>query len=165
MRPDQNRADLLLLKELLNGQSGRLFEALRNKRSLCYNTGIQSTAGFGPGMIAAFVLTDPAREEEALSALLNELEAVAHAEAAPSEFERARAKLTGNLLITSQSNAARVHRCARDVMYDRDPNNLPNLLDQIAACTPRTVRDTAELYFSVPQRFEIISGPGENHGE
>ncbi len=159
--PNCDRAELMLLKELLNGQSGRLFEALRNRRSLCYNTGLLSTAGFGPGLVAAYVLTDPATEEKALAALRDELHEVAATEAMAEEFERARAKLTGNLLITSQSNTARVNRCAGGILYGRGPNDLDNLLGQIAACTPRAVRETAARYLSSPDRLEIILGPDE----
>jgi zinc protease len=162
--PDHDRAELMMLKELLNGQSGRLFEALRNRRSLCYNTGIQSTAGFGTGLIAAFVLTDPQSEQDALAALLDELRAVVDSPAQADEFQRARAKLTGNLLISTQANAIRVARCGRDILYGRDHNNLENLLTQIDACTPASVRDCAARYLDLERHIEILLGPRQEPG-
>ena len=56
------------MKEVLNGQSGRLFESLRNRRSLCYNTGTLSTSGFGQGMFVGYVLTAPESAAEARQA-------------------------------------------------------------------------------------------------
>ncbi len=60
----------MLLKEVLNGQSGRLFETLRNRQSLCYNTGVMSTAGFGQGLFMGYVLTAPDTEIQARDALV-----------------------------------------------------------------------------------------------
>ncbi len=162
--PNQDRAELMVLKELLNGQSGRLFEALRNRQSLCYNTGIQSTSGFGTGMIAAYILTDPTSTKMALTSLLAELRRVAEMEVPASEFQRAQAKLTGNILIASQANSSRVARCARDVLYDRGPNNLDSLLAQIKACTPQAVCRTAADYIHPERRIEILLGPGQEAG-
>ena len=48
MDTETDRVPLMLLKEVLNGQSGRLFETLRNRQSLCYNTGTMSTARATP---------------------------------------------------------------------------------------------------------------------
>ncbi len=157
--PDQDRVPLLMLKELLNGQSGRLFEALRNRRSLCYNTGLLSTSGFAPGMIVGYVLTDPVSGEDALAALCDELATMSVADATDEEFARARAKLTGNLLIGNQANGARVGRCARDIMYGRSANDLPRLLEAIAACDVRQVREAAGRYFDVENRYEVVIGP------
>ena len=157
--PDQDRAELMLLKELLNGQSGRLFEALRNQQSLCYSTGLMSTAGYGQGLLAAYVLTDPASETRARGALLGELMGLLETAVPEEEFARARAKLVGNLLIANQANAARVGRCARDVLYSRGPNNLERLLEEINACTPEAVRTTALRYLDEENHFAVLVGP------
>ncbi len=157
--PDTDRAELMLLKELLNDQDGRLFEALRNRRSLCYSTAALSSSGFGPGFFAGFVLTDPERTEEAVAALVAELDRMRGEEADAAEFERARAKLVGSLLISSQSNAARVARCARDVLYGRGPDDLPRLLERIRACTPADVRRVAGTLIDPENRLEVVLGP------
>ena len=157
--PNSNRAALALLQSLLNGQSGRLFEALRNRRSLCYATGLQAARGFAPGMIIAYVLTDPATEEAAAAALIEELERVAAEPAPREEFERARARLVGNLLIARQSNGARVGRCAVDVLYNRPPNNQAHYVHEIGLQTPEDVRATAERYLQGNRRWEVVLGP------
>jgi zinc protease len=156
---NENRVPLMLLLELMNGQSGRLFSALRNQRALCYNSGMTATAGFGQGMLVAFVLTDPAREGEAETALLAELTRIAAQTAPPAEFSRARAKLLGNLLIAHQGNSARVGRCAQDLLYGRSSNDLEPLLAEIGRCEAEEVRAVAARYLDPEHRFQVVLGP------
>lgn len=157
--PNSDRAALALLQTLLNGQSGRLFAELRNRRSLCYASGMMVARGLAPGMLAGYVLTSPEKEAEAADALAREIQAMAAAPAPAEEFERARARLVGTLLISLQSNNARVSRCAADVLYGRAPNNLAYYLDEIRRLTPEAVAATAARYLARDDRHEIIVGP------
>jgi|GEM_PF-559272 len=157
--PDTDRFALMMLKEVLNGQSGRLFESLRNQRSLCYNTGSMSTAGYGQGMFMGYVLTSPERAKEARDALVTELTRVPNALLEAEEFERARAKLVGNLLIASQANSGRVGRASRDMIYGRGPNDLPRLVEGIRTCTAAEVQTVAARYLDPDRYFEVILGP------
>ena len=159
LTPAENRVPLMLLKEVLNGQSGRLFESLRNQRSLCYNTGTLSTAGFGQGMFMGYVMTAPETENEAREALVAELCGMTDKPVPEVEFERARAKLLGNLLISAQSNGSRVGRTLRDRVYGRDPNDLEQLIEAIATCTTAEVRDVAAGTIDPERRFEVTLGP------
>ncbi len=157
--PDEDRAALAMLQALLNGQSGRLFDELRNKRSLCYASGVQAARGFAPGMIVGYVLTDPAHECDAADALAAEMAGTALHDAGAEEFERARARLLGNLLISLQSNNARVGRCGADILYGRAPNNLRYYLKEIRELTPAAVREAAHRYLGRDDRFEVVVGP------
>ncbi len=157
--PNTDRAVLALLQKLLNGQSGRLFEELRNRRSLCYATGLQAARGFAPGLIAAYVMTDPATEDEAADALTTELRALSEAPVPADEFERARAQLVGNMLIARQSNSSRSSRCANDVLYGRPPNNLAHYLKEIRALTPERLRDAATRYLGSEPVLSVRLGP------
>lgn len=155
----EHRVPLMLLKEILNGQAGRLFEQLRNQRSLCYNTGTVSTAGFGQGMFLGYVLTAPESEGEARDVMLEVMAGMAVRMVETDEFEMARAKLLGNLLIGSQSSGARVSRTARDRMFGRNANDLPLLVKQIETCTPEDVLTTAQTLLLPDKRFEVVIGP------
>jgi zinc protease len=159
LHANEDRVPMMLLKEILNGQAGRLFESLRNRRSLCYNTGTLSTAGYGQGMFLAYVLTAPDSEEDARQALLDELAGMTAADAPQEEFERARQKLLGNLLISAQSNSARVVRAGQDIMFGRGPNNLPRLVEAIRQCTPEQVRTLAGQLISPDSRYDVSIGP------
>jgi zinc protease len=156
-----DRVPLILLKEILNGQSGRLFETLRNRQSLCYNTGVMSTAGFGQGLFMGYVLTAPDTAEKARAALVQEVLGLGASPVGEVEFERARAELLGHMLISSQSNASRVSRAARDRIYGRGPDNLSELIEQVMACTAAEVQDVAGRMFSADDRYEVQLGPAK----
>ncbi|MCP4574453.1 MAG: insulinase family protein [bacterium] len=158
-RYDENRVPLMLLRQALNGQSGRLFHELRDRRSLCYNTGVLSTAGFGQGMFLGYVLTAPDTADEARTVLRNELLRTADALLTTEEFDRARTKLLGNLLIADQTNAARVGRAAQDRIYGRPAAGLAPLLEEIHTCTPALVRDAAAAYLDASSGYEVVLGP------
>ncbi len=159
MDVDEDRFPLMLLKEVLNGQAGRLFEYLRNQKSLCYNTGTMSTAGFGQGMFLSYVLTAPESEDEARQTMLEVLGNMAIKEVESEEFEMARAQLLGHLLIGSQSNSSRVSRTARDRMFGRNANDLENVVAAIHSCTPEMVLAAARKYITPDKRFEVVIGP------
>jgi len=154
-----DRVPLMLLKEVLNGQSGRLFETLRNQQSLCYNTGAMSTAGFGQGLFMGYVLTAPDTATQAREALVHEIVGLRDALVTEVEFERARAELLGHLLIGSQANSARVSRAAQDRIYGREANNLENLIAEIRQCTADQIQDVAQRMLTPDARYEVSLGP------
>lgn len=157
--PDENLAPRLVLKEVLNGQSGRLFEELRNKRSLCYNTGVMTTAGFGQGMMLGYVLTAPESEQEARTAMLAELSRITVEPVGAVELEMARAKLIGNLLIGHQSNSAMVARAARNRVYGREAEDLVRLVAEIRAVSAGDVTTLAGELITPDRRCEVVVSP------
>ncbi len=157
--PNEDRPARILFKEVLNGQSGRLFEELRNKRSLCYNTGVMTTAGFGQGMFLGYVLTAPDAEAEARTAMLAELARMVEVAVPVAELDRARAKIIGNLLIAGQSNYAKVSRTARNRVYGRELDDLKQLVQSLRECTPADIQAVAAKLVSPLNRFEVVVGP------
>jgi zinc protease len=159
MTDSADRVALMMLRQVLNGQSGRLFERLRNRRSLCYNAGVVGTAGFGPGLLVGYVLTAPETADSARDALRGEMMSLAGDLVPQDEWERARTELVGGLLIGSQANASRVTRAQRDVMYGRDADDLANLVTQVRACTPAELREVAARYFRKDVGVVVTLGP------
>jgi zinc protease len=154
-----DRIPLMLLRQVLNGQSGRLFEQLRNRRSLCYSAGIAGSSGFGQGLMVGYVLTAPESADQARTALRDELTALAGNLVPVEEMERARAELAGGLLIGGQSNASRATRAQRDVMYGRPADDLAHLVEQVNACTRQEVRAAAARYLHADRHAEVTLGP------
>ncbi|MBK8165631.1 MAG: insulinase family protein [bacterium] len=156
---DADRLPLQMLRQVMGGQSGRLFEQLRNRRSLCYNAGLVTTAGFGQGAVIGYVLTAPATADQAREALLTELLQVAAAPVPRDEWERARTELLGTLLIGSQANTARVARAQRDVMYGRDANDHAELVERIRSCEPAQMCEAAARYLRADGAVAVTLGP------
>jgi len=159
---NRHRVPLMLLRQVLNGQSGRLFEALRNRRSLCYNTGLVGTSGRGPGMLLGYVLTAPATAQSARDALLAELVATTADVVPEAEFARAKAEMLGNLLISDQANVSRASRRAGDLLHGRPRPGLAALLEEVSACTCEEVRQAAAAYLVEDGFCEVILGPDKS---
>ncbi|MBW8771910.1 MAG: insulinase family protein [Gemmatimonadetes bacterium] len=78
-----------------SGLGGRLFDALRDKRSLAYTVLGTAWARRRGGAIGTYIATSPAREEEARSEMLKELARFATAPATDEELARAKNYLAG----------------------------------------------------------------------
>ncbi len=156
---DEERVPLMLLRQVLNGQSGRLFENLRNRRSLCYNAGFVGTSGFGQGLLLGYVLTAPATAGQARDALRDELVGLAGERVGEVELGRARTELAGGLLIAGQSNSARATRAQRDVMYGREADDMVRLVDRVNSCTADEIRAAAARYLHGDRYAEVTVGP------
>lgn len=81
---------LELAAALLDGQSGRLFLALRERRGLAYDLWARHVEGLGHGLFRAGLGTAPERLEEAARGLRDELERLAAEAPHPDELDRAR---------------------------------------------------------------------------
>ena len=115
-------------------------------------------------MIVGYVLTEPARAEEARDALLQELTGLIAEPATSEEFQRARTKLQGHLLISAQAQSARVRRAMRDRLYGRSANDLPDLVARIQACQSDEIATAARRWFDPARYFEVILGPDGDTG-
>ena len=88
------------------GLGGRLFEALRDKRSLAYTVLAASVQRRHAGALVAYIATSPERETEAREQLLLELARFAREPVSGDEHSRAVNYLAGQALVSRQSTAA-----------------------------------------------------------
>ncbi len=88
------------------GLGGRLFEALRDRRSLAYTVLAASMQRRHAGTLAAYIATSPEREDEAREQLLLELGVFARELVSEDEHERAVNYLAGQALVSRQSTSA-----------------------------------------------------------
>jgi zinc protease len=82
---------------IASGLGGRLFEALRDKRSLAYTVVASSWQKGRGGALVTYIATAPEREEEARSAMLEELSRFAADRVTADELNRARNYLAGQV--------------------------------------------------------------------
>lgn len=89
-----------------SGLGGRLFEALRDKRSLAYSVLAASLQRRHAGAMVAYIATSPEREDEAREQLLLELGVFARDPISEEEHARAVNYLAGQALVSRQSTSA-----------------------------------------------------------
>jgi zinc protease len=89
-----------------SGLGGRLFEALRDRRSLAYTVLATSWQRRRAGALVTYIATSPEREEEARAAMLHELARFAREPVEAEELSRAVHYLAGQAEVRRQSGAA-----------------------------------------------------------
>lgn len=89
-----------------SGLGGRLFESLRSQRSLAYTVAATSWQRRGAGALLTYIATDPAREEEARTEMLVELERFRREPVTGTELSQAVNYLAGQAEVARQSSTA-----------------------------------------------------------
>ncbi|MFN2316569.1 MAG: M16 family metallopeptidase [Gemmatimonadales bacterium] len=88
------------------GLGGRLFDALRDKRSLAYTVMASAWQRMGAGALLTYIATSPEREDEAREQMLVELEQFRREGITPDELQRATGYLVGHAAVSRQTGAA-----------------------------------------------------------
>jgi zinc protease len=102
--PDRHAAEVM--SAVASGLGGRLFEALRDRRSLAYTVLASSWQRGGSGAFLTYIAMAPEREEEAREAMLAELDHFMREPVEEEELRRAVQYLAGQALVSRQSGSA-----------------------------------------------------------
>ena len=89
-----------------SGLGGRLFEALRDRRSLAYTVMASAWQKGRAGALVTYIATSPERETEARSAMLDELGRFAREPVTDAELTQAASYLAGQAEVRQQSGSA-----------------------------------------------------------
>jgi zinc protease len=89
-----------------SGLGGRMFEALRERRSLAYTVMASSWQKGRAGALVSYIATSPEREPEARAAVLEELERFAREPVSPEELQEAVSYLAGQAEVRRQHATA-----------------------------------------------------------
>ncbi len=141
-----------------SGLGGRLFDALRDMRALAYTVIGASWARRDAGAMLTYIATAPEREDEARSAMLEELEKFASDRVSPEELHLGVSYLAGQAEVRRQS-ASSVASEIIDAWLGG--GNLEELEDPGApyrAVTADDVRAAAAASFSVSRAEGVIRG-------
>jgi zinc protease len=155
-----DRMPLIVAGSYLSGLAGRLFEELREKRSLAYTVAAMPWLKRNVGAMLAYIATSPEREDEAREAMVAELVATGAGEIAEGDVERARSYAAGVLQLRLQSG----HAVAGEIMdgwIHGELESLPRLADDLRAVTAEQVGDVAGRVFRPEERSEfVVRGTG-----
>jgi zinc protease len=102
-RRDPDRAAAEVWAAVASGLGGRMFEALRDRRSLAYTVLASSWQRGRAGALVTYIATSPEREEEARAAMLNELDRFTREPVSEAELTQAINYLAGQAEVSRQS--------------------------------------------------------------
>jgi zinc protease len=105
-RADPGYAAVEVWAAIASGLGGRLFESLRDRRSLAYTVLALAWGRGRTGALATYIATSPGREREARVAMLAELERFACELVSEAELRQAISYLAGQAQVERQSSAA-----------------------------------------------------------
>ena len=144
-----------VLCSLLSGLAGRLFDELRERRSLAYTVAALPWLADRAGAIVTYIATSPEREEEARQAMLEELQRVSTAPMDPNEVERARRYAAGIVEVRRQSGRAVAEELLASWIHGTT-SEFASAPERLRAVTEEDVRRVAESVFREEQRAEYV---------
>jgi zinc protease len=151
----------VVLGSLLSGLAGRLFEELRDKRSLAYTVAAMPWLRRRAGAMLTYIATSPDRESEAREGMLEELERLVEARVPESELTRARNYAAG-LVEMRQQNASSVASEILSAWLNGVLDEYTATAERIRTVTVEEVARVAADVFGAGQRAEyVVRGTGK----
>jgi predicted Zn-dependent peptidase len=142
------------------GMSSRLFQEVREKRGLAYSVYSYHSMYAETGVFAAYAGTAPARAEEVLSVIRQELTDLVERGVSPDELERAKGHLKGSLVLSQDDPGGRMNRLGKSEVGHGEILTVDQVLERIDAVTGEDAHRAAARVLSRPLSLTVI-GPFE----
>ena len=161
-RRDPSRYAAEVWSAVASGLGGRLFEALRDRRSLAYTVLASSWQKARGGAFLAYIATSPEREEEARREMLRELERFATERVSAAELSQGTSYLAGQTAVGRQSGGAVLGEILEAWLAGGGLGDLEDTADRYRAVTAEAVRAMAETTLgpAVRRAEGVVRGSG-----
>jgi zinc protease len=156
---DQDRFPLEVLEAALDGQGGRFFTELRDKKGLAYVTAFFVRSDLDPGYLGVYLATSPPKVEQALHGIQRILREVRDEGISQEELERAKAYLIGNYAIGLQGPLALASTMAFDERYGLGSDFYRRYPSKIEGVTKEDVLRVAQKYIDLDSYALVIVRP------
>ncbi|MEA2012854.1 MAG: pitrilysin family protein [Verrucomicrobiota bacterium] len=143
---------------VLNGLSSRIFDSIREKNGLSYNTGATNSVGEHPGYFALYALIHAEGVEQVIGLLDNEWKKLAENGITKDEFSQAVIKLKSELAVEMQKTESLAIKTALDEYYGLGYNTFINENKKYSSLDYKTVNATIKHYFRKKGRITVITG-------
>ncbi|NIT14461.1 MAG: hypothetical protein GTN99_09545, partial [Candidatus Dadabacteria bacterium] len=164
LAPDLNDDDQYafeILNTVLAGQGGRLFNELRDMRSLAYSVTSFYTPGLEPGYFGVYIGTAPQKEKEAVDGIKEQLALLLKKGITDEELKRAQNYLVGNFEIGLQQNSSQAARIAFDEIYGQGYDEYTRYSKKIMSVTTGEVLRVAKKYIDLDKYTITVLRPEE----
>jgi len=147
------RSEKKFIGQLLNvilgaNMSSRLFEELREKRSLCYDISTEVRKYKDSGAFSIHLGLDKSKIIVALSSLLCELDKVKKKEVFSRELLRAKDYFLGQIAMNLELPQGRMFYLAESSLTTGKIYNFSQIKEKIEAITPKDIKDFAKEIFT-----------------
>lgn len=155
-RADDDRWPAHLLGSISSGLGGRLFEELRDKRSLAYTVHLSARDMQLGGMFIAYIATSPEKENEARTALLAEFERLRNEPVSDEELARARDFLIGSHAIGKESGASLLGEMLDAWIFGKGLSELDEYDARVRGVSAADIQRVAQNSFKVETLVEAV---------
>jgi predicted Zn-dependent peptidase len=157
---DPKRFAFALLNAILGGNmSSRLFQEIRERRSLAYSVYSFITSHIDTGMTGVYVGVEPQRAHEVVDAILTEMRTLKNTPVTASELRDAKEYLKGNFLLASESTDNQMVRLAQNEIHFGHQISTETIVDYIEAITDDDIIDLTSLLFQTDKLALSMLGP------
>ncbi len=157
-RRDPTRHAAEVWSAVASGLGGRLFEALRDRRSLAYTVVASSWQKARGGAFVSYIATAPAREEEARDEMLRELGRFAAEWVTPAELSQATEYLAGQTAVNRQTNSAIAGEMLDAWLAGEGLGDLRDPAGHYRAVTAEQIREVAARTLSGARGEGVVRG-------
>jgi len=155
-----DRYALEVLGSVLSGNSGRLFDELRNRLALAYALGCAQKLGLGRGYFAFYIATTKENSVRARKALMDEIDKIRRGGVTDEELALAKRELAVSRQVARQANDFYSLVSALDELYGLGYDNLYQYDAGIEKVSKEDVKAALQKYFSPDARAEVSISPG-----
>jgi zinc protease len=154
-----DRFALEVLVAILGGQSGRLFNELRDRQALVYRVSAHSVEGIDPGFVAIYLSCVPEKLAAAVSSVRDQLARLRANGVTAAEVQRAQSYLIGSHQIAMQRRAAVASAMAYHGAYGLGWQSWTGYDAAIRAVTPADVAAAALAYLRADRAITATVRP------
>jgi len=157
-RRDRDRHAAEVWCAVASGLGGRLFEALRERRSLAYTVVATSWQKARGGNFVSYIATAPEREEEARREMLAELGRFAEERVTPTELAQATSYLAGQTAVGRQGSAAVAGEVLEAWLAGEGLSDLTDPAASYRAVSAEQIREAAARSLSGARAEGVVRG-------
>jgi len=158
------RFALAVLDNVLGGgMSSRLFQKIREERSLAYSIFSYHSMYVETGLVAVYAGTSPENVPAVLDLIKEELELLIEKGIMPQELERAKGHIKGSLVLNLEDSGSRMTRLGKAEVCGGEILSLDELLQRVDAVTLEDVHRLARKVFGPRELVVTMIGPFGDH--
>jgi predicted Zn-dependent peptidase len=159
-RQHPSRFTLAILDNILGGgMSSRLFQKIREERSLAYSIFSYHSMYVETGLVAVYAGTNPENVSAVLELIKEEIDQMLDRGITPEELDRAKGHIKGNLVLSLEDSGSRMTRLGKAEICQGEILSLDDLLRRIDAISTDDVRKLVKDLFGSRKLVATVIGP------
>jgi predicted Zn-dependent peptidase len=157
------RFALAVLDNILGGgMSSRLFQKIREERSLAYSIFSYHSMFVETGLVAIYAGTSPDNILSVMELIKEEIDLILERGITKEELERAKGHIKGNLVLSLEDSGSRMTRLGKAEICQSEILSLDDLLRKVDAVTTDDVSQVAKDLFGGRKLVVAVIGPFDN---